>query len=164
MGNPGGLIGSGVLMLGSKGRLRAGEPPQPSLSSLPPQPVLPCLLNKRQALKPRGPLCTGHLLFPLEITALEVFYLPPSSFLTFLSDHSGVARAAWAQGPPVSHSYGLTSSPWVPGPGGGWACPSRPGAQQRGNQLRTRLPLLVPPTPTPSGLSSKMSRGVQMGL
>lgn len=27
LGKPGGLIGSGVLMLGSKGRLRAGEPP-----------------------------------------------------------------------------------------------------------------------------------------
>lgn len=38
--------------------------------------------------------------FPVEITVLEVFYLPLSSFLTFLSDHNGVAWAAWAQGPP----------------------------------------------------------------
>lgn len=50
-------------MLGSKGRLRAGEPPQSSLSFPSPSLSPPYLLNKRQALKPRGPLCTGHLLF-----------------------------------------------------------------------------------------------------
>ena len=89
----------GVLVLGAEAET-LGQKSLPSLPSPFFPTACPCLflLNETSSEAP-APSLQATCCSSVEITALKV-HLPLSSFLTFLSDHNGVAWAACAQGPP----------------------------------------------------------------